>query len=232
MESVDLLANNLANSSTPGFKSDLEHYSLYDALDVREAGESLSQMPLVEGRWTDWRPGTLVNTGRELDLALEGPGFFVAESPQGVLHTRNGSLRLSPAGLLLTRDGFELVTVEPQRIRADPNLPLEIATDGAVSQQGRLLGHLRLEAAAGSGAAALEKRSGAYFAWNPAAGQAVTPRETVVRQGHLETSNSDAAASSARLIHLLRQFESLQKATQLGAEMNRRASEDLARVSS
>jgi flagellar basal body rod protein FlgG len=188
-------------------------------------------MPTIEGRWTDWRAGALVHTGRDLDLALEGPGFFVVESPQGLLYTRNGSFHLSADGRLLTADGYELVTVEPQRIRADPRLAIEIAADGTVSQQGRALGRLRLAAASVTGAAALEKRAGAYFAWNPQAGPAATPQETLVRQSYLESSNSDPAASAARLIHLLRQFESLQKASQLGGEMNRRASEELARVS-
>ena len=79
MESLDLLANNLANAATGGFKSDREFYGLYSSA-AAEAGDSgLATVPAIEKRWTDFSQGTLRKTGNSLDLALSGKGFFAKE---------------------------------------------------------------------------------------------------------------------------------------------------------
>src|SRR5215813_10400947 len=65
MESLDMLANNIANTGTAGFKADREFFNVYQR-----------QLPLIENRWTDFSQGSLVPTGNSLDLALTGPGFF------------------------------------------------------------------------------------------------------------------------------------------------------------
>ena len=70
LESLDLLANNLANAATAGYKSDREFYSLYTAPEVLEDNAAPSTLPVVERRWTDFSQGTLTPTGNPLDLAL------------------------------------------------------------------------------------------------------------------------------------------------------------------
>jgi flagellar basal-body rod protein FlgF len=225
IESLDLLANNLANSSTAGFKADQESFNLYLSKDA-----SADALPFVESRWTDLRQGVLQSTGNPLDLALSGSGFFVVDGPTGALYTRNGSLQVTRDGRLTTKDGYELQTVEPRRIRADPNLPIEVGEDGTVCQQGQELGHLKL-----AGAPAQEKiskRDGVYFSWVAPAGETSAAAKATIRQGALESSNTSPAASAVRLVNLLRQFESLQRAIQLGGEMNRRSIEDVARTGS
>src|SRR3954451_1263983 len=72
MESLDLLANNIANASTGGYKADREFYGLYRAPE----GDSDSTMPLIERHWIDPSQGTLHGTGNPLDVALSGRGFF------------------------------------------------------------------------------------------------------------------------------------------------------------
>jgi len=81
MESLDLLANNIANATTGGYKSDREFYSLYSAPEA----ESLSTMPVIERPWTDFSQGSLRRTGNPLDLALSGKGFFAVTGPAGPL---------------------------------------------------------------------------------------------------------------------------------------------------
>ena len=99
MDSLEMLANNLANAATDGFKSDREGYGLYLAPEAAGAESSLpATLPVVERHWTDFGQGLLHSTGNALDLALSGKGFFVVGGPNGPLYTRNGSFRLSPAG--------------------------------------------------------------------------------------------------------------------------------------
>ena len=83
MESLDMLANNLANASAPGFKVDREHYSTYLSGEAAEspAGDFGSVMPVIERQWTDFSQGTLTTTGNSLDLALSGKGFFALNAP-------------------------------------------------------------------------------------------------------------------------------------------------------
>ena len=71
MESLDLLANNVANASTGGYKADREFYSLYVAPEAQDAGPA-STMPVIERPWVDWSQGTVYPTGNPLDLALSG----------------------------------------------------------------------------------------------------------------------------------------------------------------
>src|SRR5947209_20523802 len=87
MESLDLLANNVANASTGGYKADREFYSLYAAPEA-EGGQT---MPLIEKPWVDLSQGLIHQTGNPLDLALTGRGFFAVAGPNGPLYTRNGS---------------------------------------------------------------------------------------------------------------------------------------------
>lgn len=233
LESLEMLANNLANAATAGFKSDREFYSLYVAPEALEPslegfGTLPATLPVIQSQWTDFRQGTPTPTGNPLDLALAGPGFFVAEGPGGLLYTRNGGFRLSPAGVLTTAEGYPVRTASGDAIRAAPGEPLEVSTDSVVRQNGQVLGQLTLVNFAQP--AALSKFGNGYF-------RAVDPRAVPqpaagveVHQGKLESSNVGAPEAAVRLISILRQFEMLQKAVTLGAEMGRRGIEEVARV--
>jgi len=232
MESLDLLANNIANTATAGYKSDREYFTTYlaseSAASTLSNGRPQGFSPVLERLWTDLRQGTLSRTNNPNDLALSGSGFFVVETPQGPLYTRNGSFQVTAEGKLQTREGYEFVTNEPSRIRARRDLPVSVDAQGVVYQDGQQLGSLKIVSPAKPGD--LEKRGETYF--SIAAGAGLAASSAQVHQGHSEASNFSAAEASVRLVSVLRQFESLQKAMQIGAEMNRRASEDVARVSS
>ncbi len=233
MEALEMLANNLANASTAGFKLDRESYSLYvapEALDPALAGWSPapSVLPLIERHWTDFRQGPLTPTGNPLDLAISGPGFFVVEGPSGPLYTRNGAFRLSRDGVLETAEGYAVRAVGGGRIRAAAGGSIEVTPAGEVRQRGQVLG--QLEIADFTPAESLAKFGRNYF--RPA-DPSLTPRAAsgyTIEQGKLEGSNVGVAESAVRLINILRQFEMLQRAVALGGEMNRRAVEEVARV--
>ena len=97
IQNLDILANNLANASAAGFKSDQESYGLYVSPEAADSPEGTNPaiLPLVQNRWTDFTQGALVPTGNSMDLALSGKGFFVVSTPSGPLYTRGGSFRFS-----------------------------------------------------------------------------------------------------------------------------------------
>jgi len=235
LEALDLLANNLANSSTAGFKADREAYTLYlseeSASSWPEAsGYPQPTAPEIETHRTDFSQGQLSPTGSETDLALSGQGFFLVDGPSGAaLLTRNGSFRVAGDGRLTTPDGYEFATVEPRRVRADPALPIQVDQDGTVRQQGQALGRLKLVDRAEEMQPA--KREGAYFALDSRDLPKLRNSAANVLQGHRESANFTPAESSVKMITVLRQFEALQKAIQIGSEMGRKAVEEVARVS-
>lgn len=225
MESLDMLANNLANSGTTGFKADREFYTLFQA-----ANES-DELPLIDKRWTDFSQGTILPTGNPLDLALDGKGFFALNSPTGVVYSRNGSFQVSSQNQLASAEGYTLRNTRSngQPITVDPVLPINIDQTGVIRQNGQELGQIEL-AGFTNATEALGKLGTSYFAQTDAQATNAAP-EAVIRQGAAEQSNSPVADGTVRLIGIMRQFEMLQHAMSLGAEMNKRAIDEVARAS-
>jgi flagellar basal-body rod protein FlgF len=226
MESLDLVANNLANASTGGYKADREFYSLYTA---PEADAESSSMPLIDRPWTDLSQGVLHETGNALDVALSGRGFFAVNGPSGPLYTRNGNFRLSPAGTLTTADGYAVRGAAGAPVALQTGQPVEIASDGTITQNGTVAG--KLEIVDFTGADGIMKQGSNYFRTGTAS-PAAPPAATAVQQGKLEDSNTGSAEAAVRLLSVMRQFETLQKAIGLGAEMNLQAIEQVAKVGS
>jgi flagellar basal body rod protein FlgG len=219
MASLDMLANNLANVGTSGFKSDREFYNLYD-----------EALPLVQSLWTDFSQGSLTPTGNPLNVALSGKGLFALNAPAGIVYTRNGDFRISKTNQLETPEGYTIRNVQDQGrpITVDPLQPVDIFKDGTVSQGGQNVG--LIEVSALDVPNTLSKLGKGYY--TPLDKTAPTPlaQNVELRQGQLEQSNVDPADAGVRLINVMRQFEMMQKAMSLGNQMNQSAIQDVAKV--
>ena len=220
MQSLDLLANNIANSGTAGFKSDQEFYGLFD-----------EHLPVVDNKWTDYSQGSLTPTGNPLNLALSGPGFFALNSPTGIVYTRDGDFRISKSNQLETPQGYTPRNVLDQGkpIVVNPEQPIEIDKAGIVRQSGQTVGQVEVDTPASS-PVDLTKLGNSYFMM--ADKNATPPRaqNTDVMQGQMEQSNTPVAESAVKLVGVMRQFEMLQKAISLGTDMNKHAIEEVAKV--
>jgi flagellar basal-body rod protein FlgF len=229
IESLELLANNVANASTGGYKADREFYALYTSSSQQEEPDDLpSTMPLIERHWTDHTQGMLHPTGNPLDLALDGAGFFAVNGPSGPLYTRNGNFRLASDGRLTSSDGYPVRGQNGSPIVLDAARNLQISADGTVTQDGAVVG--QLEVSDFTGNAGLAKQGSNYFRVADTSLHPSVPASTSVAQGQLESSNTGAAESAVRLVGVMRQFEMLQKAITLGADMSKRAIEEVAKV--
>jgi flagellar basal body rod protein FlgG len=230
MESLSLLANNLANAATSGFKADKEFYGVYASAEAESEFGGAATIPVIQRQWTDYSPGTITPTGNPLDVALSGRGFLTANSPSGPLYTRNGSMHIVASGELANSDGFPLRATSGGTIRVTSSEALEVLPDGTVRQQGRELG--RLAVVDFKSTDPLEKVSGSTFK-NLDPANLPTPAASVqVLQGKLEGSNVSVPESAMRLVGVMRQFEMLQKAVSMGVEMNSKAIQEVARVGS
>jgi flagellar basal body rod protein FlgG len=227
MESLDLLANNLANAETGGYKADREFYSLFTGADATSDPSTgdLTTLPVVEKHWTDLSQGDFHVTGNPLDFAVDGDGLFALQTPRGVRYTRNGNFRISAAGILSTNDGSTVRSRTGGPIQLQAGLPIDVQSDGTVLQGGTAAGQIEV---ASFDPGTLNKEGASY--WAPLAGAVPKPAKGVVLQGKLEASNVGTAESAVRLVAIMRQFEMLQKAMTIGNDLNQRAIQEVARV--
>jgi flagellar basal-body rod protein FlgF len=229
MQSLDLLANNLANAATNGYKIDGEFYSLFTSGEA-DGGDDVNPptMPALDQHWTDFSQGLLQNTGNPLDVALSGPGFFVANGPAGPLYTRNGSFQISASGTLITADGYPVRTQGGGAITVNPTSPVDITPEGTVQQKGQAIGQLDIVSFADT--TVLAKQGSNYYR-NISEKATASPATGVeVRQGQIEASNVKTADAAVRLVGVMRQFEMLQKAITMAMDMNRQGIQEVARI--
>jgi flagellar basal body rod protein FlgG len=206
MESLELLANNLANTSDPN------------------TGDTNTQ-PVIESHWTDLAQGELRNTTNQLDFAINGDGLFGVQTARGVRYTRNGNFKVLPSGALATGDGSTVRAVGGGQILLQPDLPVDVLPDGTVRQGLQTVGQMEIVSFDRS---SINKEGTSYFA--PFAGAKSKPATGTVLQGKLEQSNVGAAESAVRLVAIMRQFEMLQKAASIGNDLNKEAITEVARV--
>jgi flagellar basal-body rod protein FlgF len=229
MQALEILANNMANSSSRGYKADKESFNLYSAADATNPKVGPGQeQPWIDRTWVDFTQGTLEATGNQQDLGLVGKGFLTVRGPGGNLYTRNGSLRVSAKGDLLAAEERPVLDNRNQPIRIDSSKPFDIDRKGEIRQDGATVAQLGIVEFPDP--AALVKAGQSYF--QSAGGKNVSrpSSETEVHQGKVEASNAGPAEAAVRLVSVMRQFEMLQKAISIGTEMNRSAIDQIAKV--
>jgi flagellar basal-body rod protein FlgF len=228
MQSLDLLANNIANASTGGYKGDSEFYTLFASEAANEdALDTPATAPMIERQWTDFSQGLLEPTNNPLDFGISGKGFFVVQSPSGPLYTRNGNFHLATDGTLVTADGYPLLEQTGQPLTADLKQPVEVTLDGSIRQNGQLLGQLQLVDFPDP--TVLAKQANNYFR-NTSSQAPAESTGAQIYQGKIETSNVSAAQGAVRLVSVMRQFEMMQKAITISSEMSNKAISEVARV--
>ncbi len=228
MESLEVLANNLANSTTAGFKADRESYSLYVSPEANYGGPLPLTVPVIERNWTDFTQGPLQETGKPSDLALAGRGFFALGGTDGPVYSRSGSFRLNAAGALQSGDGRPVLDTLSRPIQLQPNAEARITGSGEIFQNGAPVAQLQIVDFARP--EVLSKKGHSLFVLPKGATQADQPapaRNVQVNQGYTEAPNTQAAESAVRMIHVLRQFESLQRAMAMAGEMNQKVLDEV-----
>jgi len=200
---LDVIANNLANINTTGYKKDKLFY-----LRMREAQDALNdsasnELAKVE-IMTDYSSGELKNTGNPLDLAIVGEGFFVVQTPQGDVYTRDGNFTLDAEGRLTTLDGYPVLG-NGGEIQIVGN-EIRIGEDGSITVDGEIVDKIRVVTF--DDLTQLIKIGGNYFSDEQTNGAIeVSPEKIHIRQGYLENSNVNGIQEIVQMIELYRQFE-------------------------
>jgi flagellar basal-body rod protein FlgG len=210
---MEILANNLANTNTIGFKQDRTAFVIPDMQKENASGAENIKSYRVYGQFyarTDFSTGQLKFTGNKLDLALEGKGFFCVQTPDGIRYTRQGNFVLSQEGVMLTQDGFPVLG-RGDRIAVEGK-DIAIDRDGSVFVDGNEVDRLRLVDF--SQPYALKKVNNTMFAANDPSVAGDTAEDVSVCQGFIELSNVDSVRMIVEMIETVRGYESYQKVMQ------------------
>lgn len=145
---LELIANNVANLNTTGYRAQIPSFeSLLVEAPTSVASSAWSrltnQFAVLNGTRLDLTEGNLERTGNPLDLALDGPGFFVVQTKAGTLYTRDGNFRLSASGELTTAVG-DAVLGAAGPINVPANTQVAVGPDGTISVAGAVTGKIRL----------------------------------------------------------------------------------------
>lgn len=222
----EVLANNIANAETPGFKQDSIFLRTVKNEQARLGKLQPSwEVRMMDGVYTDYKQGALEATGRDLDVAIEGDGFFVVETPDGEAYTRNGNFQISPEGVLVDSNSYSVMTDAGELFVG--NGEINIGSGGQVSVDGALVGTLQIvdfpkpyQLTKVSGSLLLPPET---VDGEPAAG-------ALLRQGFLEKSNVDVLREMVEMIASYRAFETGQRMIQIQDESLAKATNDLGRV--
>jgi flagellar basal-body rod protein FlgF len=189
----DQIANDLANSSTPGYKPDRATQRSFDQILLQNtmSGQTVGNIGFgvqIDSVVTDMSPAAMRLTGDPLDFAIDGEGFFAVQTPQGIRYTRNGQFSVNADGFLVNAMGFQVLSQANQPIRAPRNGAVDPADIGVFDVPDA-------------------RKEGEALFTGAAAGRAAGR----VRAGTLEGSGAEPARSMVDMIASFRAFEAGQR---------------------
>lgn len=200
MREMQVIANNIANANTTGYRQQGVIFSEY----VQE-GDGMPAVAMASARVrnTSWMQGTLEQTGSVFDLAIEGGGFFLVQAPGGQRLTRAGAFSPAGDGTLVTPDGYPVLDGGGAPIFLPPNAAeMAIGRDGTISAEGRAVGQIGVVRPLDVNR--MLREGGTLFDSQAGTEPVENPR---VMQGFVEASNVDPILQVARMVEVQRAYE-------------------------
>jgi len=199
---MQVVANNVANISTTGFRREgVVFTEVIKALPTEGGGVA---MAAARARFSDPSQGSVSQTGNPLDLAIQGRGYFMVETPDGNRLTRAGAFALNTEGEIVNPDGLRLLDAGGAPIFIPPDAAVvSVAQDGTVSSDGNPLAQIGIYEVQND--TALSRQFGTLF--NPGDQEPLQSQEPVVLQGFIEGSNVNPVTEMARMIEVQRTYE-------------------------
>jgi len=199
---MQVVANNVANISTTGFRREgVVFTEVIKALPTEGGGVA---MAAARARFSDPSQGSVSQTGNPLDLAIQGRGYFMVETPDGNRLTRAGAFALNTEGEIVNPDGLRLLDAGGAPIFIPPDAAVvSVAQDGTVSSDGNPLAQIGIYEVQND--TALSRQFGTLF--NPGDQEPLQLQDPVVLQGFIEGSNVNPVTEMARMIEVQRTYE-------------------------
>lgn len=227
---MDVIANNIANASTVGFKG--QRILFAEMVNGAASNPGLTQgarVAFVEevGMLRDTREGALVPTGNPLDLAITGNAYFAVETPGGTRYTRDGRFRLGNDGRIVSQDGYALLDQGGRPLSVRPGESrVEISRSGRITTESGEIGRIQL--ARFENEQNMRSQGGGLYASDTEPQTAESGAE--VRQGMIEGSNVQTVTEITSMIEVLRRYQSAQRIVDTEGDRSRRTIERLAKI--
>lgn len=214
---MDVIANNIANAGTIGFKSERMVFAEY----LQDIGDGQTISFVKDAAVVrDFRDGPIIVTSNPLDIAIRGEGFLEVETVDGIRYTRNGRMRLDGDGTLVTSNGYAVLSRDEFPILTVPgDTEIVISADGTVSSESGILGTLSVVTF--ENPYVLRKLGNGLYESDVLPDRA-TDATTIV-QGAIEDSNVEPIIEMTRMIALLRSYQSSQNLGDQEHDLRRRA---------
>jgi flagellar basal-body rod protein FlgF len=227
-DALDVAANNLANINSTGYKAQREYFSSLvadAAANANPLNKAVNDFSVLGGARVDLAPGNLERTSNDLDLAIEGTGFFQVKTKNGTRYTRDGNFTLSADRQLQTKSGDPVLSTQGQPIQL-PAGQVAISSDGTISVDNNVVAGISMVDLKG---AKMIPEGAANFSIE---GGTVKPAtDSSIRQGMLESANLSAVSASVGLISIQRYADMMFRTLNIfHTEFNKSAAEDLPRV--
>lgn len=223
---MEMIANNLANMNTTAYRGEglmfREHLAGTGETGIGAKRDTISFVQDLS-QLRDLSAGPMTNTGAALDVAIEGPGYFVVDTPQGPRYTRDGHFKLDAQGQVTTASGDPVLAGGGPIVIPIDATDIQIARDGSVSTEQGDLG--RLDVVTFESEQLLERVKGNYYDAGDAL--AAPAAQTEVVQGMLESSNVKGVVEMTKLIETMRGYQSAQRLGEQEHERQRRAIQSL-----
>lgn len=208
---MNVVSNNVANMNTTGYKQEDTIFSTYVAQTLNAKGMGKEPVYFTQdfATYNNFIEGALVSTGNTLDVALQGDGFFAIETDNGVSYTRKGNFTLDSNGMIVTTDGYPVLSRNNEPLFIAPTeKEIMITEDGSVATENGVIGRLQVVKFADN--QKLVRKADTMF--DNVAGNASSEADNVrVLQRSLEKSNVNSVEEMTKLIHLQRSYEFVQQ---------------------
>jgi flagellar basal-body rod protein FlgF len=221
---MDVVANNLANTNTNGFRAEGMVFSEY--LIRAEKPTKLSYVQDL-ATYRDMREGEMQTTGNDLDLAIQGDGYFVVQSPEGPIYTRNGRFQLNAAGEVVNQSGYQVLAGGAPLVINPEDGPLNVSEDGVFSADVTQGGNVpiiygQLDVVTFADTQQLKAVGSSGFTSEQAA-QPAALEDFKIQQRMLEGSNVRPIIEMTNMITVQRSYQSVQRFLEGEHERMRRA---------
>lgn len=226
---LDVVANNIANANTTGFKVEDLIVKTDEAKPAKTLdGSSAVKFVLDSGVARDFTQGAMTKTGGDFDLAIEGKGFFRVQTASGDRYTRDGRFTTNPQGQLTTQSGNLVLDDGGGPLNIDPTLgPVNIGKDGTVSQGAVRVG--KIAVVRPDNLASMAKDGDNLYRNTTNTTLQAAP-DAFVHQGMLEASNVQPVIEITKLIEVQRAYEGIAKMMDNTSELSRTAVERLGKT--
>lgn len=222
---MQIVANNIANAATTGFRQQGMLFSEF--VQSVDGGASLSMGQGNVGQ-TSFAQGAITQTNGSFDFAIEGDGYFLVQTPAGERLTRAGSFSPSAAGDLVNNDGFAVLDAGGAPVFVPPDATdISVASDGTLSADGQLIGQIGLVVP--NDPQDMIREDGVMFRTESGFEPAENAR---VLQGFVENSNVEPILQIARMVEVQRAYEMGQSFLDAEDERIRRAMDAMMKQSS